>query len=260
MKHHVRYLFAGAVACLMLGIAMGQIPNVFGKRGGRLQVADYDQTSNPNHPAWYIENNDKQLIFYREGDCFTYPPGPFLTDRPELVFRCIPEKGLPVLKIDPVTKTIISLGGGFQFPDKTVQKTAQVAGPQGPMGPRGDIGPRGLQGERGAQGERGPQGLPGLTGPPGTKRTFCFYSFVSNDSCGFGAATLKCVYDGAGVLSDNGSCTAPTGGSACVCMPNQPVGKVETGGVAQGGRAYHDGAEGRGLPRQSMNSCVSGPN
>ena len=59
---------------------------------------------------------------------------------------------------------------GVQFPDGTIQSTAQVTGPTGPIGDVGPIGPEGPagpQGPLGPQGPTGPQGLPGETGSQG---------------------------------------------------------------------------------------------
>jgi VCBS repeat protein/collagen triple helix repeat protein len=56
---------------------------------------------------------------------------------------------------------------GYQFPDGSVQTTAQLTGPPGPPGPTGPDGPQGPAGSPGAQGPQGPPGSTGAQGPQG---------------------------------------------------------------------------------------------
>lgn len=66
-----------------------------------------------------------------------------------------------------VNGAIRSITGGYEFPDGTVQTTAQLLGPQGEQGPQGDPGPQGPQGPPGIQGPAGPAGPTGADGSPG---------------------------------------------------------------------------------------------
>ena len=181
-----------------------QLPNI----GGKLKVPDHDADPGELHRSWYIENRDKQLVFYHRGDAPSPPPvgggGRVIAINPR-----------PLVTIDPETGRLISSRGGFQFPDGTVQSTAQI---QGPRGPQGERGPRGPQGERGPRGPRGERGPTGPQGPTIAVTTYCIQG-PGTINCGFGATTLSCVTNGS-VTSDTGICTAPSGGTACVCKPD----------------------------------------
>lgn len=174
-------------------------PNI----GGRLNIPDHDAVPGSYARNWYIENRNKELVFYYLGPL---PPGTI-----ERLIELYPPA--PTLKIDPTTGVITSLRGGFQFPDGSVQSTAQV---QGPQGPRGERGPRGDTGERG---ERGPRGPRGPQGPIIAVTTYCIQGPGAVSCETGGGTTLSCVRNGS-VTSDTGVCWAPGDGTACVCRPN----------------------------------------
>lgn len=55
----------------------------------------------------------------------------------------------------------------IRFPDGTLQITANVFGPAGPVGPQGPTGPQGPAGPKGPKGPTGAQGATGPQGPAG---------------------------------------------------------------------------------------------
>ncbi len=190
------------------------------KVGEQIKLADHNATSNN---GWYITNRDKNLDFFRRGAkkavTGSWPTAVDPTRGAETLLRLSNPQS--ILSIDYKTGRIISNKGGFQFPDGTVQTTAQIIGPSGERGPRGprgergsrgDTGSTGNRGERGSRGERGPQGP---QGPTVAVKTYCIQGEIHG--CGAGAFTLSCV-EGS-VTSETGICHAPTGGKACVCQP-----------------------------------------
>jgi hypothetical protein len=95
---------------------------------------------------------------------------------------------------------IRSRSGGFQFPDGTIQTTAQLRGPEGP---------------------RGPAGPPGPPGPPGIN-TFavCLRGVSCIGVCTGGARIVGQAQGPCSVTSQTGACSyAGSDGVCCVCGP-----------------------------------------
>lgn len=97
-----------------------------------------------------------------------------------------------------VNGEIQTTNGGIKFPDGTVQKTAQLVGPEG---------------------KQGKQGIPGTPGTPGPAvHTFAACS-VNSNACGCSNVKLYAPAP-CQVTSDNGSCQLGTfEGACCVCVP-----------------------------------------
>jgi hypothetical protein len=76
----------------------------------------------------------------------------------------------PTQRLD-VEGMIRSRVGGFEFPDGSVQTTAELGGATGPVGPVGPEGPQGPAGPTGPTGAQGPEGPQGPQGPAGAKGT-----------------------------------------------------------------------------------------
>jgi hypothetical protein len=95
---------------------------------------------------------------------------------------------------------IRSRSGGFQFPDGTIQTTAQLRGPEGP---------------------RGPAGPPGPPGPPGIN-TFavCLRGVTCIGACTGGTRIVGQSQGPCSVTSQTGGCSyAGSDGVCCVCAP-----------------------------------------
>jgi hypothetical protein len=125
-----------------------------------------------------------------------------------------------------VAGIIESTVGGFRFPDGSIQATAQVRGPEGPLGP---VGPSGPQGPQGPFGPRGPQGPPGPQGSPGP-------AVRTSAVCGQNPCNVACSgsvrasqmtgpTNGCTSTSETGTCSqaaTPEGAPVnfcCVCSP-----------------------------------------
>lgn len=118
------------------------------KIGGKLKIEDHDADTTSVYRAWYIENRDKNLVFYYLGK-----KPPFGMPKPK--------NPTPIFGIDKETGIVTITRGGLKFPNGSVQKNAQIRGPRGLEGPQGHPGQQGQQGVQGLQGLRGLQGEPG---------------------------------------------------------------------------------------------------
>lgn len=101
-----------------------------------------------------------------------------------------------------VTGVIETTSGGIKFPDGTVQKTAQLRGPEG---------------------KQGEQGIPGTPGTPGPAVTTFAACSLSTNVCGCNNVKLNFPAP-CQVTSDTGSCQLGTpppdlAGACCVCIP-----------------------------------------
>jgi len=174
------------------------------KLGEEISIEDYNAMPNSMFNRWYIQSINTQLHFSHRGKS-TLDRG-FLEKFPT-----------HLLILNHTTGRVISPRGGFEFPDGTVQITAQLKGEKGDKGDKGNRGDKGNPGPRGKKGDLGPKGK-----TPDKVVISCISNqYDYNLDCGIGATKLACITRDGYIKTKKNTCEANGNYTVCACMHSQ---------------------------------------